>query len=226
MLASCGAYIRKCVVSEPKVLSVLAAKGGVGKTSCSINIAGWCKVQQLKSVAVLDADRNRGAQLYAERGGPLPYPVFPISRYRSALKEAQDLIIIDGQASPDLNELKELAQDSDRVLVPATPHKVSLLLAVEVAEVLRECDVEFRIALTKCDSRQFRAVESAVEFLQSEDLPLLKGRTSLLSAYEQAEAAGALVGEATTDSGKKNPRSGDAWAEISSIAQEITEGLF
>lgn len=214
-----------CVVSEPKVLSILAAKGGVAKTSLSINIAGWCKTQQLKSVAVLDADRNRGAQLYAERGGPLPYQVFPISRYRSALKEASDLIIIDGQASPELAELKELAQDSDRVLVPATPHKVSLLLAVEVAEVMRSCDVDFSIVLTKCDSRQFRAVESAVEFLKAEELPVLNGRTTLLSAYEQAEAAGALVGEATTDSGKKNPRSGDAWEEISIIAEQITRGL-
>ena len=207
------------------MLSVLAAKGGVAKTCLSINVAGWSKLQQLKSVCVLDADRNRGAQLYAERGGPLPFPVFPISRYRSALKEAEDLILIDGQASPDLDELKGLAQDSDRVLVPATPHKVSLLLAVEVAEVLRGCDVDFRICLTKCDSRQFRAVESAIEFLQSEELPLLKARTTLLSAYEQAEAAGALVGDATTDSGKKNPRSGDAWEEISAIAAEITEGM-
>lgn len=207
------------------MLSVLAAKGGVAKTCLSINVAGWTKIQKEKSVAVLDADRNRGAQLYAERGGPLPYAVFPISRYRSALKEASDLIIIDGQASPDLDELKGLAQDSDRVLVPATPHKVSLLLAVEVAEVLRDCDVDFRIALTKCDSRQFRSVESAIEFLQSENLPLLKGRTSLLSAYEQAEAAGSLVGDAQTDSGKKNPRSGDAWEEVSAIAAEITEGL-
>jgi cellulose biosynthesis protein BcsQ len=207
------------------VLSVLAVKGGVGKTCLSINIAGWCATQQLKSVAVLDADRNRGAQLYAERGGPLPYPVFPISRYRSALKQATDLIVIDGQASPDLGELKELASDSDRVLVPATPHKVSLLLAVEVAEVLREIDADFRVVLTKCDSRQYKAVESAVEFLQSEGLPLLRGRTSLLSAFEQAEAAGSLVGEALTDRGTKNPRSGDAWGEIDTISKEITNGL-
>ena len=212
-------------MSEPKVLSVLAVKGGVGKTCLSINIAGWCATQQLKSVAVLDADRNRGAQLYAERGGPLPYPVFPISRYRSALKQATDLIVIDGQASPDLGELKELASDSDRVLVPATPHKVSLLLAVEVAEVLRQIDADFRLVLTKCDSRQYKAVESAVEFLRSEGLPLLEGRTSLLSAFEQAEAAGSLVGEALTDRGTKNPRSGDAWGEIDTISKEITHGL-
>lgn len=207
-------------------MSVLAVKGGVGKTCLSINIAGWCSTQQLRSVAVLDADRNRGAQLYAERGGPLPFPVFPISRYRSALKQASDLIVIDGQASPDLSELKELASDSDRVLVPATPHKVSLLLAAEVAEVLKEIDADFRVVLTKCDNRQYKAAESAVEFLESEGLPLLKGRTTLLSAYEQAEAAGALVGDATTDRGTKNPRSGDAWHEIQTISKEFLDGLF
>ena len=211
------------MATEPKVLSVLAVKGGVGKTSLSINIAGWASLQK-KSVAVLDADRNKGATLYAERGD-LPTPVFPLSRYRSALAAASDLIVIDGQASPDLSELRELASDSDRVLIPVTAHKVSLLLATEVAEQLRAIDCEFSVVLTKCDGRQPRAVQSAVEFLQSEGLPLLKGRTTLLSAYEQAEAAGILVGEALTDRGAKNPRSADAWSEISTIAEEITYGL-
>ena len=212
-------------MSEPKVLSVLAAKGGVGKTAMSINIAGWCQVQHLKSVAVLDADRNRGASLYVDRGGPLPFPVFPIARYRSALKEAQDLIIIDGQASPDLAELKELASDSDRVLIPATPQKVSLLLALEVADVMRSIDADFRVVLTKCDSRQFNAIESAKELLKEADVPMLVGMTSLLNAFEQAEAAGTLVSDAKTDSGKSNPRAGEAWQQIGKIASEITNGL-
>jgi chromosome partitioning protein len=216
-------------VSEPKVLSVLAVKGGVGKTTLAINLAGWVALQG-RSVAVLDADRNRGAMLYTTRSGgaggqPLPFQVFPISRYRSALAAAGDLLIIDGQASPDLAELKELASDSDRVLLPATPQKVSLLLACEVAEVLRSIDCDFRVCLTKCDSRQFRAVESAVEFLEGEGLPLLSGRTTLLSAYEQAESAGTLVGEATTDRGTRNPRSGIAWGEIVTIAEAVTDGL-
>ena len=212
-------------MAEAKVLSVLAVKGGVGKTSLSLNIAGWAATQQLKSVAVLDADRNKGATLYSDRGEGLPMPVFPLSRYRSALAAASDLIVIDGQASPDLNELRELASDSDRVLIPVTAHKVSLLLGSEVAEVLREIDCDFKLVLTKCDGRQPRAVASAIEYLEAENLPLLKGKTTLLSAYEQAEAAGTLVGEAMTDRGAKNPRSADAWAEITAIAEEITNGL-
>ena len=212
-------------MSEPKVLSVLAAKGGVGKTACSINIAGWCQTQRHKSVAVLDADRNRGASLYVDRGGPLTFPIFPIARYRSALKEAQDLIIIDGQASPDLNELKELASDSDRVLIPATPQKVSLLLALEVADVMRSIDADFKVVLTKCDARQYNALESAKELLKENDIPLLVGNTSLLNAFEQAEAAGTLVRDAKTDQGKSNPRASEAWEQIEVIAKEITNGL-
>ena len=212
-------------MSEPKVLSVLAAKGGVGKTACSINIAGWCQMERGKSVAVLDADRNRGASLYIDRGGPLRFPVFPIARYRSALKEAQDLIIIDGQASPDLGELKELASDSDRVLIPATPQKVSLLLALEVADVMRSIDADFRVVLTKCDSRQYNALESAKDLLKENDIPLLGGHTTLLNAFEQAEAAGTLVSDAKTDQGKANPRASEAWDQIGAIAKEITNGL-
>lgn len=207
------------------MLSVLAAKGGVAKTALSINVAGWCKVQQLKSVAVLDADRNRGAQLYIDRGGPLPFPVFPLSKYRSALKEADDLIIIDGQASPDLEELKQLAEDSDRVLIPTTPQKVSLLLAMEVAEVMQSIDADFRVVLTKCDSRQYGAIESARQLLADAEIPVLTAGTTLLNAFEQAEAAGSLVCDAQTDQGKKNPRAGEAWEQICTISKEITNGL-
>lgn len=211
-------------MAEPRVLSILAVKGGVGKTALSINLAGWAASERFLSVAVLDADRNKGAQLYADRGD-LEVPVFPLSRYRSALAAASDLLVVDGQASPDLNELRELASDSDRVLLPCTAHKVSLLLASEVAEVLREIDCDFKVVLTKADGRQPRAVASAVEYLQSEGLPLLKGRTTLLSAYEQAEAQGTLVSQAVTDRGVKNPRAADAWAEIKTIAEEVFSGL-
>jgi chromosome partitioning protein len=211
----------------PRVLSVLSVKGGTGKTTLAVNLAGWLARERAASVALLDGDRNKGAQIYASRTGgqSLPFPVFPLSRYRSALAAASDLLIVDGQASPDLSELQEIATDSDRVLVPTSAARVSLLLCCEVAEVLRASGVDFRVVLTRCDARQARAIESAEEFLQSENLPLLRGRTSQLAAYEQAEAVGCLVGDATTDRGTRNPRSADAWAEITSIATEIFDGL-
>ena len=130
-----------------------------------------------------------------------------------------------GKHHPDLAELKELAADSDRVLIPATPQKVSLLLALEVADVMRSIDADFRVVLTKCDSRQYNALESAKELLKENDIPMLGGHTTLLNAFEQAEAAGTLVSDAKTDQGKTNPRAAEAWEQVGTIAQEITNGL-
>jgi chromosome partitioning protein len=209
----------------PKLIGCLSLKGGVGKTCLSVNLAGWLATERHHSVGLLDGDRNKGASLYVERGGPLPFPVLPIARFRTALAQASDFLFIDGQASPDLAELKELASDCDAVLLPTTGHKVSLLLTIEAAEVMRELGTPFRVVLTRCDGRQRAAVESAAAFLKAEGLPLLEARTTLLSAYEQAEAAGTLVGLATTDRGQRNPRAADAWAEIGAIATEFTNGI-
>lgn len=202
------------------MLAVLALKGGVAKTALSINLAGWLARERGAAVAVVDGDRNRGATLYAERGS-LPFEVFPIGRFRSALAAASDWLILDGQASPEPAELRDLAGDADLVLLPTTGQKVSMLLAIEAAEVLRELGTPFRVVLTRCDARQRGAVDAARSFLAAEGLPLSVGSTSALAAWEQAEAAGCLVCDAATDRGQRNPRAADAWQELSTIAAEL-----
>ena len=205
------------------MLSVLAAKAG-GQNGPSMNVAaGASPTAQVCGCARCRPQPGRPA-LYRPWWA-VAFPGVSAEQISLGTPEADDLIIIDGQASPDLEELKQLAEDSDRVLIPTTPQKVSLLLAMEVAEVMQSIDADFRVVLTKCDSRQYGAIESARQLLADAEIPVLTAGTTLLNAFEQAEAAGTLVCDAQTDQGKKNPRAGEAWEQICTISQEITNGL-
>ncbi len=76
------------------------------------------------SVCVVDADRNRSALAYGSRG-KLPFNIVPVEAAAKATR-LSDVVITDGQASTDEEELKHLASGSDLVLLPTTQKLVQL----------------------------------------------------------------------------------------------------
>ena len=89
----------------------------MAKTCTSIHLASvWHS--EAKKVCIVDADKNRSALAYASRGN-LPFPVFPVSSAAKASRSSE-IVITDGQASSDQEELKHLAYGSDLVILPTT----------------------------------------------------------------------------------------------------------
>ena len=112
-------------------ITVSGQKGGVAKTCTSVHLASvWAG--QGRSVCVVDADRNRSALAYAVRGH-LPFDVVPVEAAAKATRSA-DVVITDGQASTDEEELKHLAMGSDLVLLPTAPkaRSVELLSLIHI----------------------------------------------------------------------------------------------
>ena len=115
-------------------ITVCGQKGGVAKTCTSIHLASvWHS--EGKKVCKVDADKNRSALAYASRGNH-PFPVFPVSSAAKASRSSE-IVITDGQASSDQEELKHLAYGSDLVILPTTAKARSVELTVELANLLR-----------------------------------------------------------------------------------------
>jgi len=89
-------------------ITVCGQKGGVAKTCTSIHLASVWHTQG-KKVCIVDADKNRSALAYSSRGN-IPFPVFPVSSAAKGTRDAE-IVITDGQASSDEEELKQ--KDSD-----------------------------------------------------------------------------------------------------------------
>ena len=199
-------------------ITVSGQKGGVAKTCTSIHLASfWANAN--KDVCVVDADRNRSALAYGSRG-QLPFKIVPVEAAAKATRTA-DIVITDGQASSDEEELKHLAFGSDLVLLPTAPQARSVELTVELASLLKNLNILHAVLLVKVDFRQHRIAEDARKALNNFNLNVLDGEIPLLSAFDKAENQGVGVLNAVDDRGRADPRRMTGWSAYCSIAKQI-----
>ena len=199
-------------------ITVCGQKGGVAKTCTSIHLASvWHS--EGKKVCVVDADKNRSALAYSSRGN-LPFPVFPVSSAAKASRSSE-IVITDGQASSDQEELKHLAYGSDLVILPTTAKARSVELTVELANLLSKLKVNHAVVIVKVDFRQQKAALQAKEALENFGLYVFDTFIPLLSAFDKAEALGSAVLDAVDDLGRSDPRRMTGWSAYCSIASQI-----
>jgi len=199
-------------------ITVCGQKGGVAKTCTSIHLASvWHS--ESKKVCIVDADKNRSALAYASRGN-LPFPVFPVNSAAKASRSSE-IVITDGQASSDQEELKHLAYGSDLVILPTTAKARSVELTVELANLLSNLKVNHAVVIVKVDFRQQKAAQQAKAALENFGLYVFDTFIPLLSAFDKAEASGNAVFEAVDDLGRSDPRRMTGWSAYCSIASQI-----
>ncbi len=199
-------------------ITVCGQKGGVAKTCTSIHLASvWHS--EGKKVCIVDADKNRSALAYSSRG-KLPFPVFPVSTAAKASRSSE-IVITDGQASSDKEELKHLAYGSDLVILPTTAKARSVELTVELASLLNTLKVNHAVVIVKVDFRQQKAAQQAKAALENFGLYVFDTFIPLLSAFDKAEASGNAVCEAVDDLGRSDPRRMTGWSAYCSIASQI-----
>ncbi len=199
-------------------ITVCGQKGGVAKTCTSIHLASvWHS--EGKKVCIVDADKNRSALAYSSRGN-LPFPVFPVSSAAKASRSSE-IVITDGQASSDQEELKHLAYGSDLVILPTTAKARSVELTVELANLLSNLKVNHAVVIVKVDFRQQKAAQQAKAALENFGLYVFDTFIPLLSAFDKAEASGNAVFEAVDDLGRSDPRRMTGWSAYCSIASQI-----
>ena len=199
-------------------ITVCGQKGGVAKTCTSIHLASvWHS--EGKKVCIVDADKNRSALAYSSRGN-LPFPVFPVSSAAKASRSSE-IVITDGQASSDQEELKHLAYGSDLVILPTTAKARSVELTVELANLLSNLKVNHAVLIVKVDFRQQKAAQQAKAALENFGLYVFDTFIPLLSAFDKAETTGNAVFEAVDDLGRSDPRRMTGWSAYCSIASQI-----
>ena len=203
-------------------ITVFGQKGGVAKTCSSVHIAAsWSRRQ--KRVILVDADRNRSATAYGARG-LLPCPVVPIEAAAKATRAAE-IVVTDGQASSNEEEMKNLVEGADFILLPTTTQSRSIELTVEMSQMLKQYRIPYAALLVKVDARKESSADQAAELLQGFDITVLKARIPLLSAFEQAETEGVTVDQATDKRGRANSRRMTGWLAYCDASKEIEDLL-
>lgn len=138
-----------------KAISVWNQKGGVGKTTLSLQIAGYFVKVQKKSVLIIDLDPQLSCYEIFELG-KLGFDV--ITKMPSA-KPTQDIIIIDHP--PGTQELPK----TKKVLVPFQPSILSYKAAVRSFIFLKKMNKTVVKVLSCVDTRkaEHRAVQAQLQ---------------------------------------------------------------
>ena len=206
------------------IVAFLNHKGGVGKTTLALHVAGaWAA--QGKRIVVVDTDSQGSALDWSEQrikeGLPRLFDVLELARdtlHVEAHEIARDAhhVVIDG-SSHSAALMRSVMLAADLALVPAQPSPFDGWAAGETLRLLQEAQrfrpqLTARFVLNRCVARSLIASEIAA-VLAKHDPPALAARVGQRVAFADAARTGRLVSEM--------PHSELATREVAALAAEI-----
>jgi chromosome partitioning protein len=195
------------------IITVASFKGGVGKTTTAIHLAGY--LAKKGSTLLVDGDPNRSCLDWANAGGSLPFEtidVMQLAKYAGQYEHT----VIDTKARPDEKDLKVLATGCDLLVIPTTPDAMSLKATLKMLSAITELEANaYKILLTMIPPPPSHDGADAAEILKENNLSTFKSQIRRYTAYKKAALHGLLVRDA------KDGYAAEAWSDYQKFGKEI-----
>lgn len=202
----------------PKVIAITSEKGGVGKSTLAIHLAGAFHGRGLNT-ALIDEDGRVGSSLrWAARSpGHLGFGVLEPGAVRPKQLAKLDALVIDTEGRPKRKELRILAERADLILVPSGPSALEQEATRELLDYLSEqpgTARKVRVVLTRVPPVG-RAGDEARLDLRDAGADVCNTMIRQYLAYQKAAEAGVLVRDVP------DPRAAAAWGDILTLSREL-----
>jgi chromosome partitioning protein len=199
---------------DMKIITVTGYKGGVGKSTTALHLAGF--FSGLGNTLLVDGDPNRTALEWAKKG-KLPFEVISTTQVaRSVL--GRDWVIFDTPARPEDGDLSEMASSCDLLILPTSPNIVSIRPMLATVAALGTA--KYRILLTTVPPHPMKQGTLTQRELRELGYPVFDAMIRRSVLFERAGETGVVVRDLL-----KQPRSEEAWADYTALGREVLEVL-
>jgi chromosome partitioning protein len=197
------------------VISLTSFKGGVGKSTLAVNLAGALALNA--STLLIDEDPLRSCHRWASQNGRLPMPVLLPEEVEGSALSASRYLLVDTEGRPKLEDLSELISSSAWTLIPCGTSGLEIDGTLRLIEALRSADTQLekvKVVITKAPPVG-TVGQQARDALREAEIPVANSVVRSYVAHQKAAELGVLVKDVP------DPRASQAWADVLELAMEV-----
>jgi chromosome partitioning protein len=197
------------------VISLTSFKGGVGKSTLAVNLAGALALNA--STLLIDEDPLRSCHQWATQNGRLPMPVLLPEEVEGSALSASRYLLVDTEGRPKLEDLSELISSSAWTLIPCGTSGLEIDGTLRLIEALRSADTQLekvKVVITKAPPVG-TVGQQARDALREAEIPVANSVVRSYVAHQKAAELGVLVKDVP------DPRAAQAWADVLELAMEV-----
>jgi chromosome partitioning protein len=205
------------------IIAVANGKGGVGKSTTTVNLAGI--LEETMRVLVVDSDPQESTTWWmerseGERAADVVQETDPRMLGRVREVGGYDVVLVDTQPALRAEALGVVIGASDYVVLPSPPAPMDVVALIDtVSQEVRPSGVPHRVLLTRVDARSRGEAEEARGALAGAGIPVFDGMIREYKAHRTASLLGIPI------SGLGLRRSRNAEGDYRRVAGELLGDL-
>ncbi len=197
------------------VISLTSFKGGVGKSTLAVNLAGALALNA--STTLVDEDPLQSCYQWARRNGRLPMPVATPRELEDTDLSASRYVLVDTEGRPKFGDLQELIDSSSWTLIPCGTSGLEIDGTLRLISDLRDAGANLekvKVVITKAPPVG-TVGQQARDALREAGIPAANSVVRSYVAHQRAAELGVLVKDVP------DPRASQAWTDVLELAMEV-----
>ena len=197
------------------MISLTSFKGGVGKSTLAVNLAGALALNA--STLLVDEDPIQSCYQWAKQNGSLPMPVLLPEEVQKSDLSTSRYLLVDTEGRPKLEDLSELIRSSTWTLIPCGTSGLEIDGTLRLIDALRNADAKLekaKVVITKAPPVG-TVGQQARDALREAGIPVANRVVRSYVAHQRAAELGVLVKDVP------DPRASQAWADVLELAMEV-----